>query len=123
MCTVVFVCFVLAVYFILADTATHKDQRVNSGGFLAGERDVGQDGIQHVVMCLQVALVCLVSLIWIELPRQNHLLFWIRSMSCREKGPDSPVLWLNRYSNPSSSSAGARKFSSTVSPNSCVTRV
>ena len=30
---------------------------MNSGGLLTVERDVGQGGIQHIIMCLRVALV------------------------------------------------------------------
>ena len=41
---------------------------------------MGQDGIQHITMCLHVTLVRPVSLIWIELPRLNHLFYWIRSI-------------------------------------------
>lgn len=44
------------------------------------------------------------------------------TMFCREQGPYPPVRWLNRYSSLSNSSeetsAGVRKFSSAVSPNS-----
>ncbi|XP_028974250.2 uncharacterized protein LOC109615194 [Esox lucius] len=74
-------------------TATHYGRRVNSGGFVAGECDVGQDGIQRTVVCLHIALVRLVCVIWIRLPRSDHLLFWTRSIVdnvLKREGPRSP---------------------------------
>ena len=59
-------------------TDTHKDWKVNTSNFIAGEPDVGKPSTQRFVTGLHVTLVSLVWLIWIMLPRLKHLLLWIR---------------------------------------------